>query len=166
MSNCLLDISILMLGGYLKLNNSKLNWFFPTVIFLPQHSASQSMATPLSQLFKSKPKSFLDLSLQSNHVGKSCYSHFKIYLESDSFSYPLHETSLVLTTILSHLNYCNNLIIGLTASNPIHLQFILQRAVRSIILKCKSDHGNPVLKTLQWLPISPGIKKSEFHNGL
>ena len=74
-------------GGYLRLNNPKPNWPFPVVMCLPQSSASQSMAIPLSQLFKSKPKSFLTLSRQSNLLANPGSSLCKIYLESEFYSH-------------------------------------------------------------------------------
>lgn len=60
-------------------------------------------------------------------------------------------TVLIGACIISHLDYCNNLLIAFTF---VCLQSNLKTAAGGSLLKFESDHVIPLLKTFQWLPVS------------
>ena len=90
-----------------------------------------------------------DFSL-SNMLRNPIGSVFKINPESDYFSpsplpLPLSEPPW------SHVDYHNILLIGLHDSTLVFLQLIFHTAAGMILLKSKSYHVTPLLKTLKWL---------------
>ena len=66
--------------------------------------------------------------------------------------------TLVISYILSRLDYCNCLLMG-TPNSIIHpLQKIQNFAARLVLLAPRHHHSTPLLQKLHWLPISERIK--------
>ncbi|KAK7093897.1 hypothetical protein V1264_007580 [Littorina saxatilis] len=65
--------------------------------------------------------------------------------------------TLVSAFILSRLDYCNSLLVGLPDAKLDRLQRIMNNAARLVLRKRKRDHVTPLLMTLHWLPIKACI---------
>ena len=61
--------------------------------------------------------------------------------------------SLVVTMVISRLDYCNSVFIGLPADQIVRLQWVQNNAARLIMKKRRRDHVSPLLKELYWLPV-------------
>ncbi|GFO47561.1 reverse transcriptase [Plakobranchus ocellatus] len=61
--------------------------------------------------------------------------------------------TLVSSMILSKMDYCNSLLIGLPKESFNRLQVVQNNAARLVTMSKKRDHVTPVLKDLHWLPV-------------
>jgi len=63
--------------------------------------------------------------------------------------------SLVTSLVLTKLDYCNSLLVGLPANLLNRLQAVINTAARLVChaMKIKADHITSVLKDLHWLRI-------------
>ena len=66
--------------------------------------------------------------------------------------------TLVTSYILSRLDYCNCLLMGIPNSVTQPLQKIQNFAARLVLLAPRHHHATPLLEKLHWLPISERIK--------
>ena len=55
--------------------------------------------------------------------------------------------------MLSHLDYCNSLLVGLPQYLIKRLQGVQNAAARSILRTPRSEHISPLLQNLHWLPV-------------
>ena len=62
--------------------------------------------------------------------------------------------TLVCSLVLSHLDYCNFLLIGLPQYLIKRLQGVQNAAARSILRTPRSEHISPLLQNLHWLPVN------------
>ena len=60
---------------------------------------------------------------------------------------------LVVAMIISRLDYCNSVFIGLPADQITQLQRVQNNAARLVMKKRKRDHVTSLLKELHWLPV-------------
>ena len=65
---------------------------------------------------------------------------------------------LVLSLILSKLDYCNSTLSGIHSSSLKQLQKVQNTAARLVLRKRKSDHVTSLLKQFHWLPIEARIR--------
>ena len=56
--------------------------------------------------------------------------------------------------MLSHLDYCNSLLVGLPQYLIKRLQGVQNATARSIIRKPRCEHISPLLQNLHWLPVN------------
>ena len=68
--------------------------------------------------------------------------------------------TLVTSYILSRLDYCNCLLMGISTPNSViqPLQKIQNFAARLVLLAPRHHHSTPLLEKLHWLPVSEHIK--------
>jgi len=60
--------------------------------------------------------------------------------------------------IHSKIDYCNSLLLNLTATQTNRLQLVLNSAARAVTKTPKFHHITPILKSLYWLKINDRIK--------
>ena len=60
---------------------------------------------------------------------------------------------LVAAMVISRLDYCNSVFIGLPAEQIARLQRVQNNAARLVLKKRRRDHVTPLLKELHWLPV-------------
>ena len=65
--------------------------------------------------------------------------------------------TLVLTLVLSKLDYCNSLLVGANKYHVQHLQRLQNTCARLVKRSPRWAHVSPVLESLHWLPIKSRI---------
>ena len=60
---------------------------------------------------------------------------------------------LVAAMVISRLDYCSSVFIGLPADQIARLQRVQNNAARLVLKKRRRDHVTPLLKELHWLPV-------------
>ena len=60
---------------------------------------------------------------------------------------------LVAAMVISRVDYCNSVFIGLPADQIARLQRVQNNATRLVLKKRRRDHVTPLLKELHWLPV-------------
>ena len=66
--------------------------------------------------------------------------------------------TLVTSLVLSKLDYCNSVLVGLPKTLTHHSQSVFNAAARLVMRKHKYDHITPILSELQWLGIERRIE--------
>jgi len=69
-------------------------------------------------------------------------------------------TACTIATSVFHswIDYCNSLLLNLTATQTIRLQLVLNSAARTFTKTPKFHHITPILESLHWLKINERIK--------
>ena len=62
--------------------------------------------------------------------------------------------TLVCSLVLSHLDYCNSLLVGLPLYLIKRLQGVQNTTARSILRTPRSEHISPLLQKFHWLPVN------------
>ena len=166
LQNCVSEIKSWMSHNCLKLNDDKTEALRP----LPPSVSSSNLPQSLSLgsttlLFSNHVRDlgfFLDdnLSMQS-HIIKTCQS---AYLELRRISsirqyLSLEATkTLVVSCILSRLDYCNSLLAGVPQRLLKLLQQVQNSAARLIFKSKKAHQTTLLLKELHWLPVNYRIQ--------
>ena len=91
-----------------------------------------------------------------NHISNVCRVCFlEIRRIASIKKYLFREAliQLVVTTVLSRLDYCNSTLSNISDEQFHRLQRVQNAAARLILGKSKRDHVTPMLKELHWLPV-------------
>ena len=104
----------------------------------------------------------LGVTLDSNlsihgHISEICKSAYDQLRKIRSVSSLLPRSAiiqLVVSLILSTVDYCNSLLAGLPAAEIKRLQQVLISAARVIFKTRKHEHVSPPLLKIQWLPVT------------
>ena len=92
---------------------------------------------------------------QINNVIRGMYMELK-NISNIRYLIDVNTTSrLVVSLVLSKLDYCNSLLIGTSEKNKLKLQRLQNNAARLILKKRKRDDASPLalLRSLRWLPV-------------
>ena len=105
---------------------------------------------------------FLDQNLtmekQVNHLCKTLYLQLRRLSKIRSFLSTDAAKKLAVSFILSRLDYCNSLLIGIPQEKILKLQRIQNFAARLVLRKSKYDNSTQLLKALHWLPVKARIE--------
>ena len=78
--------------------------------------------------------------------------HMKPFLTKDALK------TVVSSFVLSRLDYCNSLLVGLTDDGISKLQRLQNHAARIVLDKSRFDSSTEILRTLHWLPVKARIE--------
>ena len=156
-----------MLANKLKLNDDKTE----AICVASDHTLAKVDLSPTKLKvgdsdvsFQSKVRDLgvtLDAALSMHdQISSLCKSAFFHLRRIRSISALLPQSAviqLVVSLILSRVDYCNSLLAGLPSTEINRLQYILNSAARVIFKKSKRDHITPLLVQLHWLPVQARI---------
>ena len=161
-ADCFDDVKNWMTANKLKLNDDKTEAMLvgtrQKLSQLPPllHLKLDNTSIPISDSVKNLGV-VLDSSLaMTNFVSataRACYFHLRRISQIRKYLTTEATTKLVVSLILSRIDYCNSLLSGLPNSTIHTLQRVQNNAARLILKKKKSDHITPLLKSLHWLPV-------------
>ena len=162
---CMKDIKSWMFKNKLQLNESKTE---SLLIGKPSHKkkcpqfdfeindniiSTSSRAKNLGVIIDDT----MSMNDQVDSLCKSLYYEIHRINLVRKFLTPEVTRKLMVSLVLSKLDYCNSLLSGLPQYQIQKLQRVQNWAAR-IIFRCKkSDHVTPLLRTLYWLPVSQRI---------
>jgi hypothetical protein len=66
--------------------------------------------------------------------------------------------TLVQSLVISRLEYCNGLLLNISAELASKLQIVLNAAARLVTRTRKYEHTTPVLMDLHWLPVRARVE--------
>ena len=166
LQDCFTDIKLWMSQNRLKLNDDKTealqilppldrNFQFPTSFPIGKSNIIFSdHVRDLGFLFDS------DLTMKT-HIIKICQSAYAEIRRISSIRHYLTQDAaktLVCSSVLSRLDYCNSLLSGCPLKYIKPLQQVQNAAAKLIFKAHRSDHCTQLLKQLHWLPINQRIK--------
>ena len=158
MTNCLNKIKEWMDTNYLKINTGKtqLKLFNPCLENIPfQLNFDNNTIDPIDEIniLGVRLKKNLDLSAFIGRKVRSCHLQLRnLYHIRQSIPFNVRVT-LVVSTIISQLDYCNSILAGATGTTIRPLELILNRGIRFIFGINKFTHITPYLARLHILPI-------------
>ena len=99
----------------------------------------------------------LSMNCAVSHIRKCCYlelrkiAHLRSYINEDAAK------TLVLSFVISRLDYCNSLFYNMTNENIHKLQLVQNHAARLVKRAPKRSSASSLLKELHWLPVKQRI---------
>jgi len=126
----------------------------------PPFRVSADNVTPVSSIQDLGVYLDADVSM-TTHISRTAASCFGILrqLQSIQRSLPRHAVVLLVTSlVLTKLDYCNSLWVGLPAKVLNRLQAVINTSAGLVCHAVKADHITPVLKDLHWLRIQERIQ--------
>jgi len=100
----------------------------------------------------------LNMTTQVNAVIRSCNHHIRQIGRIRKYISVEACHSAVQSLVVSRLDYCNALLIGLPRYQVQRLQRLQNRAARLVTRSRKFSHITPLLKELHWLPVLQRVK--------
>ena len=92
-----------------------------------------------------------------SHVRKSCYLELRKIANIRSYLSDAATLKLVLSLVISKLDYCNSLFYNMILENIHKLQLIQNHAARLVKKASKRSSARLLLKDLHWLPLKDRI---------
>ena len=155
------DIRSWMIADSLKLNDDKME-------FMIIGTRAQVNKVNVSEIVVGQAKvpavtivrnlgTWLDTNLtMSAHINETCqaaiYHLYNIKRISRYLSYD-DRKSIVQAVIMSRIDYCNSLLVGVPSTQLSKLQRLQNAAARLVSKVAKYDHITPTLVNLHWLPV-------------
>ena len=161
---CVSEIKQWMTGHKLKLNDDKTEIMIINRHTIPaQHLPSVTInGHPIKLASKVKNLGvILDSELSmAPHISGLCKSlNFQLRKIGNIRPFLPKEvtTKLITSLILSKIDYCNSLLVGLPQNKIRKIQMIQNNAARLIMKRKKTENITPILRELHWLPIEKRI---------
>lgn len=147
-----------MAQNFLQLNESKgeLILFGPTTAISKTTGSLGALATLIQPKVRNLGVIFdsdLRFDAQVSAVVGSCFYQLRLITSIKPFLFIRDLQRVIISLILSRLDYCNSLYIGLTDELTNRLQLIMNSAARMLTGTRMRDHISPVLASLHWLPV-------------
>ena len=105
---------------------------------------------------------FLDKNLNfKHHITTKCNNAMKSIIKIKNIRKYLTQSAaeiLVLSTVVSHLDYCNSILAGLPNSEIQRMQKVQNIAAKLVLGKSKFHSSSECLQELHWLPINKWIQ--------
>ena len=168
MSLCVDDVASWMASNRLQLNPVKTEvlWCSSTrrqhqIPSTPIHIGTASVA-PVSSVRDLGVHLDADLTFRThvNAVAKSCFAALR-RIRSVRRCLPRHALlTLIRALVVSKLDYCNSLLVGVSVHLLSRLQSVFNTAAWIIYSSRKYDHVSPLLRDLHWLRVPQRI---QFH---
>ena len=155
-----------MLSNKLKLNGEKTE-----IMIVGTHAKVQALKTSKitvcdEQIEVSHNVKNLGIVVDTNltmekhisHIRKVCYFELRKIAKIRPFFTVEATNKLICAFVLSRLDYCNSLMVGLPDNKIYKLQQVQNNAARLVSRTTKRDHITPILKDLHWLPVKSRIE--------
>ncbi|CAG2233232.1 unnamed protein product [Mytilus edulis] len=165
LQDCAVHINTWMNSNKLKMNNAKTEF----ILFGSRQQLSKCQTKEIiicGDVIKSKTcirylGAFLDETLNfKDHITKKCktamMNYYKIKCIRSYLSKEATET-LVLSLVISHLDYCNVILFGVSQTDLYKLQRIQNMCAKLVLNRSKYDSAKQALFDLHWLPIKARI---------
>lgn len=164
--DCFDSVKTWMRTNKLQLNNDKTEVMLcATESKLNKIEVSEIQLAETDIHFSDKAKNlgvFLDKNLsmeyQINYITKSMFFEIRRISRMKSVLTQKAVKTLVISLVLSRLDYCNSLYAGLSDDKIFKLQKAQNCAARLILGKSKFESSTQMLKTLHWLPVKARIE--------
>ena len=160
-TRCITEVKSWMTSNKLKLNDEK------TDIVLISKSDIQKIRINVNSNNIESSQSVRNLGVifdsemsMSSHVSVLCENVYFQLRKIGNIRTFLNQNvtkTLVVSLILSKLDYCNSLLVGLPKDTIQRLQLVQNNAARLVFKKRKYDNVTPLLYELHWLPIKQRI---------
>ena len=167
LQGCVSDIKRWMSANRLKLNDDKTEAIrFASSAILSQQNFPRDVSLEASPIQFSDSVRNLGVIFDNNltfkeHILKTCRTAYNEIRRISSIRHYLSTNTtktLVISLVLSRLDYCNSLLSGCPQSLIKLLQQVQNSAAKLIFKARKYEHCSPLLKKLHWLPIEQRIK--------
>ena len=163
-SDCIADIRHWMIKNKLKINDDKMEFLLITSPFVKLTrdvliSIGQDQISP-SLSCKSLGVMFdqhLSMDTQVKSICRSVHFHIRNINAIRHLLTPTAAAQIVHSLVTSRLGYCNALLHRVPACRIKPLQRVQNIAARVVTLCLRSDHIEPILEELHWLPVKERI---------
>ena len=162
---CTDDTKDWMTENQLRLNDDKTEAlsFSPSKTVsssLPASIAINDLTIPFSESARNLGFILDDKLSMKAHIAKTCQTAFFELKRISSIRHLLSDDAaktLVTSFVLSRLDYCNGLLMGVSNKTIQPLQKIQNSAARLVSKASRRDHVTPLLFQLHWLPVAERI---------
>ena len=166
MQHILLRLKEWMVANKLQMNDAKTEVIFFKSPFFNQKINTQSVCVGADHVDPTDCIKLLGVWLDTNmtlkkHIEEKCKTasrNLNMLRQIRKFLTVEACKSVVQGLVISHLDYCNAVFIGLPASTLLPLQSIQNQAAKLVLSKKKYDSATSCLQTLHWLPIEQRVK--------
>ena len=165
LQNCLMNVKIWMDENRLKMNDGKTEFIMFGATKQLAKCKTSSIDVNKTVLSKSEvvkyPGTWMDCHLTfKDHIVKKCRTAM-INLQQIKLIRPFLNpeacTTIMLGLVMSHLYYCNSILVGLPDVSINRMQRVQNLAAKVVLGKSKMDSTSECFSALHWLPICSRI---------
>ena len=102
-------------------------------------------------------KDYCNLQAHISHIRQKCYFELRKISQFRPFINEKSSTQLVISLVISKIDYCNCLFYRMSEDNFHRLQLLQNHAARIITKAPKRSDSSLLLKKLHWLPIKQRV---------